>query len=80
MSEVEAISFDEVECGKKVAEYLFLYSGARSVSSGGSRSKARAISWNSPTPPSLARESSPSIQYKSTPKRSKDIGYVVEDA
>lgn len=42
MSEVEAISFDEVECGKKVAEYLFVYAEARNVSSGGSRSRARA--------------------------------------
>jgi hypothetical protein len=29
MSGVEAISFDEVECGKKVAEYLTVYSGPK---------------------------------------------------
>lgn len=46
MSEVQAISFDEVECGKKVAEYIFLYTEPRNVSSGGSRSMARATSWN----------------------------------
>jgi hypothetical protein len=53
MSGVEAISFDEVECGKKVAEYLTVYSGPKNVTSGDSTSMENLIIWNSRSPLSL---------------------------
>jgi hypothetical protein len=46
MSEVEAISFDEVECGKKVSEYIPQHLGVRSASSGDLKSTDTPTSWN----------------------------------
>ncbi len=59
MSGVEAISFDEVECGKKVAEYLTVYSGPKNATSGDSTSMENHIIWNSRSP--LSQESALSL-------------------